>query len=160
MRRHITHRDRDNLSAEITNLQVIDIAALGQHWIHLYGTQPPPRISRDLLTRAVAYRLQEKVLGGLRPSTRRLLKQVAEAATARRPIRATLQRRLKPGTVLLREWGGLRHQVTVLEKGVLFEGKRFGSLSEVAGRITGARWSGPLFFGLKTASEESANEPR
>ncbi len=62
--------------------------------------------------------------------------------------------------MLLREWGGVRHQVTVLEKGVLFEGKRFGSLSEVAGSITGARWSGPLFFGLKTGSEESANESR
>jgi len=160
MMRHITDKDRDDLSAEIANLEGIGVAALKEHWRALYGTQPPPRISRDLLTRAVAYRMQEKVLGGLKPSSRRLLRQVAEAASARRPIRVTPQRRLKPGTVLLREWGGVRHQVTVLEKGVHFEGKRFGSLSEVASRITGTRWSGPAFFGLKTGGEESANESR
>jgi hypothetical protein len=59
----------------------------------------------------------------------------------------------KPGTVLVREWGGVAHQVKVLEGGVLFRSKRYKSLSEVARLITGARWSGPLFFGLKAAAK-------
>ena len=65
----------------------------------LYGTEPPPRISRDLLTRAVAYRIQEKALGGLKPSTRRLLAKVAADASARRPIQVTPAPTLTPGTV-------------------------------------------------------------
>src|SRR6202008_1993150 len=99
---------------------------------------PPSRISRDLLTRAVAYRIQEKALGGLRPSTRRLLAKVAADASARRPIQVTLT----PGTVLLRDWRGTQHQVIVREHGVEFQGKGYKSLSQVAQRITGSKWSG------------------
>lgn len=145
-----------------TSALMHEIAALGQgtpanlreRWRVLYRTEPPPRISRDLLIRALAYRIQERALGGLRPSTRRLLAKVADDASARRPIELAPQPMLKPGTVLLREWHGSQHQVIVCEDGVVFQGKPYKSLSEIAYRITGTKWSGPRFFGLKTKRQE------
>jgi len=145
-----------------TSALVHEIAALGratptdlrERWRVLYRTELPPRISRELLIRALAYRIQERALGGLRPSTRRLLAKVADDASARRPIELAPQPALKPGTVLLREWHGTQHQVIVREDGIVFQGKPYKSLSEVAYRITGTKWSGPRFFGLKTKRQE------
>jgi len=158
------HSDSDprseKLSQEISALTDLSVKELKERWRPLYGTEPPPRISRELLTRAVAYRIQEKALGGLKPSIRRLLARIADDASARRPIRISPARTLKPGTVLLREWHGLQHQVTVLECGVTFEGNQYRSLSEVAHKITGSKWSGPLFFGLKSGNEEQRNGAR
>ena len=106
--------------------------------------------------------VQERALGGLKPATCRLLDRVADDAAARCPVKAmTTARKLGAGAVLVRQWGGVDHEVTVLEEGVLFRGKRHRSLSEVARVITGSRWSGPLFFGLKApAKEMSANGGR
>jgi hypothetical protein len=146
----------DLLYAEIDALRSETTLQLRQRWKALYGTEPPPRASRDLLIRAVAYRLQERMLGGLSASTRRLLERIADAAAGRRPTRPTPQRKLHPGAILLRNWGGVQHQVTVLQSGMQFRGKQYRSLSEVARIITGSRWSGPLFFGLKTRSREEA----
>ena len=103
--------------------------------------------------RGIAYRLQEKALGGLKPSTRRLLQRIATDAHERRATLSTSAPRLKPGAVLLREWHGTTHQVSVLADGVRFRGKRYRSLSQVARVITGSRWSGPLFFGLRRAGK-------
>jgi hypothetical protein len=94
------------------------------------------------MLRAVAYKMQEQVLGGLAPSTRRLLSM----DVAQRPRRS---RTARPGTVLIREWRGVTHQVTVTEQGALYRGERYRSLSQIARVITGARWSGPRFFGVK-----------
>jgi hypothetical protein len=107
---------------------------------------------------ALAYRIQEKTLGGLKPSTRRLLTTVAADASARRPIQVAPEpTTLKPGTVLLRDWHGMQHQVIVRENGIVFKGKQYKSLSQVAYRITGTKWSGPLFFGLKAKRQEHTN---
>jgi hypothetical protein len=95
------------------------------------------------MIRAVAYKLQERAYGGLSPAIRRILAGLREAISVEPP------RELRPGTVLLREWQGATHQVTVIEDGVLYRGKQYGSLSEVARVVTGSRWSGPRFFGLK-----------
>ena len=116
---------------------------LAEHWAEYFGAPPPPRTSRSLMIRAVAYKMQERALGGLSAATRRLLSG-RELAPVRR------RRALSPGTVLIREWHGVGHQVAIVEKGVLYRGVRYRSLSEVARLITGARWSGPRFFGLKT----------
>ena len=145
------------LVREIDELQEATSANLKQRWRALYRTEPPRRISRDLLVRALAYRIQEKALGGLKPSTRRLLAKVATDASARRPIQVTPESALKPGTVLLREWHGTQHQVIVRENGIVFNGKQYKSLSQVAHRITGTKWSGPLFFGLKANRQEQSN---
>jgi hypothetical protein len=97
---------------------------------------------------------RKEALGGLKPATRRLLARVAANGTARRPALMAAERKIKPGSTLLREWHGVQHRLTVLEDGVQFGGKRYRSLSEVARKITGSCWSGPLFFGLKGATKE------
>jgi hypothetical protein len=153
MKSRQSHAESNELSGELAGLPALGPERLKEQWRTLYGTEPPPRISEDLLRRAIAYRLQERALGGLKPSTRRLLLRVARDARRSRP--ATPVRKITPGAVLIREWRGTTHQVTVLEDGVLFRGKRHRSLSEVARKITGSRWSGPLFFGLKAAVKEN-----
>jgi hypothetical protein len=104
-------------------------------------------MSRNILVRSIAYRVQERAFGGLNPSTRRRLdRAAADLAAGRTP--APPAPKLKPGTRLLREWQGNVHEVIVLEKGVDYRGKSWPSLSAVAREITGTRWSGPRFFGL------------
>ena len=144
----------EKISAEIAALASLDIKDLKSRWRDLYDTEPPPRISRELLTRAIAYRLQEKAFGGLAPATRRLLERVADDLSSHR-ARPSQARKAAPGTLLIREWRGKAHQVTVHDDGVGYRGKRYGSLSEVARLITGTRWSGPLFFGLRKPVQEA-----
>jgi hypothetical protein len=142
------------LMHEIAALRQATPADLKEHWRALYCNEPPRHVSRDLLVHALAYRIQEKALGGLKPFTRRLLAKVAADASARRSFQVAPQPDLKPGTVLLREWHGTQHQVIVREDGIVFRGKSYKSLSEVAYRITGTKWSGPRFFGLKSNHQE------
>jgi len=108
----------------------------------------------DLLIKALGYRLQEKAIGGLKPLTRRLLKRLGRNVSERSPLAEPARTRLKAGTVLVREWHGVTHCVTVLDDGFDFDGERFRSLSEIARKISGVRWSGPLFFGLKSSARE------
>lgn len=118
-----------------------------RRWWQLYDAAPPPFISRKLMIRILAYRVQEQVFGGLRPATRRMLERIA--AEAAETSKVPLPYVLKPGTRLLREWHGFTYEVTVLEEDVLFNGRQYASLTKVATEITGVKWSGPLFFGLK-----------
>ena len=156
MKRRIS-ASRSALVCEIEELQEATSVNLKERWRALYRSEPPRRISRDLLIRALAYRIQEKALGGLKPATRRLLTKVAADASARRPIQVAPEPSLKPGTVLLREWHGKQHQVIMREDGIVFNGHQYKSLSQVAYRITGTKWSGPLFFGLKANRQEQSN---
>jgi len=136
-------RAGQDLNTALARLERASRHRLAELWIGYFGASPPPRTSRSLMLRAVAYKMQVRALGGLAPATRRLLSE-GGAAPARQ------SRLLRPGTVLIREWRGVAHQVTVGEGGVVYRGERYGSLSEVARAITGTRWSGPRFFGLKT----------
>jgi hypothetical protein len=125
----------------------------------LFGADPPPKLRSSLLVQAIAYRLQEKALGGLKPATLRLLERIADDAAAGRQVSTTPEKiRVSTGTVLIREWHGTEHQVTVLKDGFLYRAKRFRSLSRIARAITGSRWSGPLFFGLKSSRKEQISE--
>lgn len=142
---------------EIERLRKATPSDLKERWRTLYGSEPPRRISRDLLVRALAYRIQEQALGGLKPSTRRLLAKVAADASARRPILLAPEPDLKPGTVLLREWHGTQHEVIFREDGIVLNGKTYKSLSQVAYRITGTKWSGPRFFGLNAKRQEQTD---
>jgi hypothetical protein len=135
--RKVSDKERQRLSAEIAGLESLDLNQLRSQWKLLYEIEAPPHLSRDLLRRAVAYRMQENALGGLKPATRRLLERVAEDARARKPAKVVPVRKVGPNTILIREWGGTRHEVTVVEKGVMFRGKRYRSLSQVARVITG-----------------------
>src|SRR6266851_6207258 len=150
----------ETLAAQIAGLTALSRERLQAKWRELYRTETPRKIGRDLLIRAIAYRLQENAYGGLKPATRRILAKVAEDAAARRPIRIQPERTLKPGTVLLRERHGVQHQVTVLESAIMFQKKQYKSLSGVARKITGSRWSGPRFFGLKSTNHEATDGAR
>jgi hypothetical protein len=131
----------EDLATALAGLARASRHRLAEHWAEYFGAPPPPRTSRSLLLRAVAYKMQEQALGGLSARTRRRLGGPEPAAVRRR-------RTLRPGTVLVREWHGVGHQVTIRDNGVLYRGECYRSLSEVARLITGARWSGPRFFGL------------
>ena len=132
----------EELGAALAGLERASRHRLAEYWTEYFGAAPPPRTSRSLMIRAVAFKMQERELGGLSAATRRLLSRQGPA-----PVRR--HRTLSSGTVLIREWHGIGHQVTIIEKGVLYRGERYRSLSEVARLITSARWSGPRFFGVK-----------
>jgi hypothetical protein len=148
-------KSHEALSRRLASLRSLPIKQLKQRWRTLYSSVPPLRVSRELLIRAVAYRIQEQVLGGLKPSTRRLLERLACDARSGRPLKLSPRAPASAGTVLMRDWQGITHEVKVLDRGVLYKRKRYRSLSEVARLITGARWSGPLFFGLRSQGETS-----
>lgn len=139
----------DRLARQIAELEALDAAALRGRWVEAFGRPPPKYTSRDLLLRALAYHVQEQAHGGLSKATRRRLAALADpkAPDARKANRLTP--RVRPGTRLVRSWGGEVHQVSVLEEGFEYCGERYTSLSEIARRITGTRWSGPKFFGLR-----------
>jgi hypothetical protein len=152
-------RDPQKPASQLEQLRELNSKELSERWQTLFGGEPPPKLRTSLLVQGIAYRLQEKVLGGLKPATVRLLERIADEAAARRQSAPTPEKiRVNAGTVLIREWHGAKHQVTVLNDGFLFRTKRFRSLSQIARAITGSRWSGPLFFGLKAASKEQINE--
>ena len=146
----------EDLAGEIATLNTLEPTALLQKWKALFGTDPSPLLARIFKVRAIGYRLQEQRYGGLKPTTQRLLDRVCEgrADVGRKRMP---DKRVSAGTVLIREWGGVSRRVTVLDHGVVYRGRRHRSLSEVAGVITGARWSGPLFFGLKRRAEKIAH---
>jgi hypothetical protein len=149
MRRNPTPtEDTKRLADELAALPSLSYETLKARWQELFGTPLQARLSRRLLMYAIAYRMQEQVLGGLTAATRRKLARAAQDfAAGRAPARPATT--IKPGTRLLREWQGVVHEVIVLERGVQYRGKTWPSLSAVAREITGTRWSGPLFFGMK-----------
>jgi len=144
-----------SLTDELAELRGLDATALKQRWRVLYRTDAPAHIGQALLLQAIAYRLQERALGGLKRSTRRLLERMAEDNVRRRSPTETPTMSVAPGTVLIREWHGVSHRVTVLKDGVQLRGTRYRSLSEVSRKITGSRWSGPRFFGLRAPAKGS-----
>jgi hypothetical protein len=152
-------RDPQKLTAQLDRLHELSPEELRAQWQTLFGSDPPAKLRASLMVQAIAYRLQEKALGGLKPATLRLLERIADDAAARRQVvTAPAKIRASAGTVLIREWHGTKHQVTVLRDGFVYRAKRFHSLSEIARAITGSRWSGPLFFGLKSARKEQPSE--
>jgi hypothetical protein len=124
--------------AEVASLQSMTLAELRTYWEARFGA-PPKQRSADLLRRVLAWRLQAEAFGGLDAATVRLL------GSERTLVMVAEQ----PGTRLARDHAGRRHEVVMLQEGVLYDGKTYGSLSEVARAITGQRWNGPRFFGLR-----------
>jgi hypothetical protein len=122
MKRNPSRSGARSLADELAELRGLNATALRQRWRVLYRTEAPVRIGQALLLQAVAYRLQERVLGGRKSSTRRLLERAAEDKVDRRPPTEAPATRVTPGTVLIREWHGTSHHVTVLADGVLLRG--------------------------------------
>jgi hypothetical protein len=128
------------------------MAQLRAEWRRRFRSPPPNRLSRDLLMRGVAYKIQERAYGGLSRATLRKLQALAEQLAAGNGRWLDPYPSLKPGTRLVRSWGGETHSVLVVDEGFEYRGARFPSLSQIARTITRARWSGPRFFGLKRRS--------
>jgi Protein of unknown function (DUF2924) len=135
------------LQIEIAHLRDLDLAGLRARWRTTCGRQAPAHLPRHLLLRLLAYRIQAETLGDLDPATVRFLDRLAGRSGEGTPEPPNCS--LRAGTILVREWDGASHHVTVLEEGFAWNGVTYKSLSEVARAITGTRWNGPRFFGLR-----------
>ncbi len=143
------HPASEGLTEKLAALADLDAASLRREWRRLYRSHPPLHIRRDLLVLAIAWKLQERVHGGLTAAQKRRLANIGEELRKNGNLSTGPAIRLKPGLMLVREWRGETHTVLVLEDGFEWNGQRRCSLSAIAREITGTRWSGPLFFGLK-----------
>jgi hypothetical protein len=134
------------IAAEIARIRALALDVLRRGWRAEFGRPPPTGLSRDLLGRMIAWRLQERAFGGLDRVSLAFLDRLARQSGSRR-------RQLKPGTVLVREYQGQRHTITVGREGFDWQGSTYPSLSAIARAITGTAWSGPRFFALKSAAD-------
>jgi hypothetical protein len=142
------HADINALAAELAALNRATAVDLRTQWRRLYRAHPPKKLSRDLLELGVAWKLQERVLGGLSAVTRRQLAQLAQKLDGRSDLAKARKVSLKPGARLVRAWGGETHEIVVVEDGFVWRGRTWRSLSAIARAMTGTRWSGPRFFGV------------
>jgi hypothetical protein len=136
-----------SLSDRLAALAGLSLADLRLEWRRLYRAEPP-RLSRDIMMRAIAYRLQEIAHGGPSKATQRRLATLAAEFETSGKIAPPPKPRVKPGSRFVREWHGRTHTVCVTDDGFEFQGKTYRSLTKIALDITGAQWSGPRFFGL------------
>jgi len=144
------------LDQQLDRLATLSPVELRAEWRRVYRA-PPPQLTTDLLVRGIAWQIQVKAFGGLSRSAERALDQRAGLVPAKRSLDTS---RLKPGTRLVRRWQNITYDVLVVEDGFLFKDEVFGSLSAVAEAITGTRWSGPRFFGLKTSGKPGHGRKR
>lgn len=139
-----------DIEKELTRIDAMNVDALRAEWRRIFGSEPPTAFSKDLLARAIAYRLQEQALGGLSLSAARLLRSLAKPGVEP-------PRQVKVGSVIVREHKGVVHEVLVVPGGFCWQGKSFDSLSTIAKKITGVTWNGPRFFGLRSKKAEADN---
>ena len=144
------------IEVEIERVRSLDLDALRAEWRKAFKRSPPLCLTKDILGRMIAYRLQEQALGGLDRQTAKMLDRLARGGNAA----IELKKRLKPGTVLLREYQGERHEVTVTPEGYIWRGATFASLSAIASAITGTSWNGRRFFGVLGGREKEGADPR
>ena len=138
--------------AKLSQISTARRAELLTVWSSTIGEPPAAfRTSRELLTSALAWQLQERKFGGLSAATRRRLRVLARAheRTKRSRHLPAASTNLRPGSVIVKHWRGAQHVVVVLADGFQHQGKVYGSLSQLALEITGTRWNGPAFFGLR-----------
>jgi Protein of unknown function (DUF2924) len=139
------------VESEIAHLRGLDLHGLRARWRSLTGRAAPAHLSKALLLRVLAYRVQAAAFGDLDKATTRLLDRIADEALDGKPVDIPVPDRagLRPGTVLVRDWEGTAHRVMVMTEGFAWNGTTYASLSKVARAITGTRWNGPRFFGLR-----------
>ena len=137
-----------DLDAELVRISSLTIDQLRGEWQERMGLDFPPALTKDLLARALSHRLQEKVLGGISPRQRRALDALAKGDEAPR-------QRIKVGSVLVREHEGKLHEVFVVADGFSWQGKTYASLSTIARMVTGTKWNGPRFFGLRDRQRDA-----
>ena len=140
----------DSVLAQLAALPAKSTPELKQLWRELFDREPPP-YSKPFLVKRLAYRIQELSYGGLSARTEAKLAERIEEEDLRAKGKTPVRRGDRPiaGTRLIREWQGVEHTATVLDDGFEYQGRRYQSLSAIARAITGTRWSGPLFWGLR-----------
>ena len=143
---------------ELGRLPKMRIIDLRVRYRELFRAEPPKAYGPDLLRRSIAHRIQERAYGGLSREHQRLLDQLVRAARAKPNGRLELPQRIKPGSELVRTWNRRTYRVVVREDGFSFEGRAYCSLSEIATVITGTKWNGPRFFGLRRGANETAGD--
>lgn len=153
-------RAEPNIDAELDGLAAMSLGELRSFWARRWRDQAPAYRAKDQLRRAIAYRLQAQRAGGLPTRAKRELAELAKRFEEDRGFTPGPALVLKPGSALIREWGGERHEVVVVDDGFVYEGERFASLSKLAHRITGAKWNGPVFFGVKPRKSPAAQGRR
>ena len=142
------------IDGQLAQLPAMDRRALEKLWRDLFDRAPSPALRRETLIPILGYRIQEKAFGGLKESTARKLRDLAEEhAGSLRPAQDAI--RPKTGTRYVREYDGKLHEVTVLDSGYEYQGNAYRSLTEITKVITGAKWSGPAFFGLRRKPRKS-----
>ena len=149
-----------DLEAKLMAIESLGLPELRTEWRRLYRKPPPHRLSRDLLIRGVAYKIQQAVHGGLSKPTLRRLRILSDQSASGAGSKLERQASFKPGTKLLREWNGTTHEVQVLADGFEWRGQTYASLSKIAKAITGAHWSGPRFFGLRMRTQSPVTRLR
>lgn len=139
-----------SIPARLAALKTTPTPDLKVLWRELFASEPPP-FNRQYLVTRLSYRIQELAYGGLKPETIRRLEKLGEDLDGGNPIKRRIRTDLMPitGTRLLREWQGVEHVVTVTADGFEWQGRPYQSLSSIARAITGSRWNGWVFFGLK-----------
>jgi hypothetical protein len=149
------------LVGELRKIAVEPKVRLRERYIALFGRDPPKAFGPDLLRRSVAQRVQENAWGGLSKATQRELDRLIAALIAKPDAPLTIARRAQSGTVLVRDWKGKSHRVMITQDGFYYDDRAYSNLSEIARLITGTRWNGPRFFGLRRQRrEETAVLPR
>lgn len=146
------------IERELDVLAGLPIARLRERWRATFRKKPPQAFGPDLLRRRIAYCIQEQAYGSLSPSTQRDLDCLIKSAAKTNTGRIDLPRRIKAGSVLIREWKGKTYRAIVTIEGYIYEGETYGTLSEIARMITGTRWNGPRFFGLRKQPNEDLSE--
>lgn len=140
-----------DLESAIAALTTMPYIELRQAWQRLYRSQPPKKLSRDIFELGVAWKLQERALGGLSAITKSQLRELAQTMEVKADLAKARAVNLRPGARLVREWNGETHEVLVVEDGFRWRGKTWRSLSVIAREMTGTQWSGPRFFGVGRA---------
>src|ERR1700692_1873104 len=149
-----------DIAKALARLSELTIFELRGEWRRLHRTPPPMRLSRDLLTRGIIYQLQERAYGGLSTATARKLEHANADPQSRGAAKPVQPISLRPGTRLVREWRGITHMVLIHADGIEWRGQRYRSLTIVARKITGARWSGARVFGLRQRPLDSTSTAR
>lgn len=140
----------ENVASDINRLGLLTLSSLREEWHCAFpDRQMPARLSRDLMVRTIAWKMQEDAFGRFPPALARELERLSKQLWKTGALNLERQAIVKPGTTLLREWHGETHRVIAVEDGFLFRDQRFASLTEIASLITGTHWSGPRFFGLR-----------
>jgi hypothetical protein len=156
---------RTSVEDEIAHLRGLDLKGLRSRWQSVFGKPSPTHLTRHLLFAVIAYRLQADRFGDLDHATRQVLdrtvaKEAEPAMSARLASFDQKRSELTPGTVLVREWDRQSQRVMVMAEGFAWNGQTYDSLSKVAFAITGTKWNGPRFFGLRDKEDRSALEAR